>query len=531
MERRVLFLQPDRLTCYRIERDSVVAEQHWKTDRNRLPEDLRPWLNRIRQTEFNLLIDLPEEECHLESFKAVSRRDQRHLVAKMQNKRFENALVSKASVKGSSSNVSVLLSGVAEHKICAELIGQLEQAGVCVRAVHSPLTLMSAVTRLSHSGSGACLFFIPLQGCYRLVACVNSFVFFSRRIVVQCKSANVEPGADQAEKNDALKSALTETLVYLQRQQIEGWKTPELVVPDELLAANRLKEVINPLVESGLASGIKGYQSGVVLRAETNREPVRMPIQMVEANSHSNWSIGQCSVEAMLASAACRCGNGYATRAHRSAYTTRKVRNICAALALCGLGGAVSSASLARKITGQHETLAATYSLSATSLLSTVAGDEAGYEHSVEAVRQAMVTAKLIELGSMYTPIEFLNDLAENVNKVSGVSVNSVHWEMEDFINDTSLTEMLDQPVDAKALNVEQVYQATVTGVVHGNPGAALTAFESFVSTLRGANADPSVVVVETPFGLGNQDKTTMSSLSDASGQFVLELSTTRLAQ
>jgi len=57
---------------------------------------------------------------------------------------------------------------------------------------------------------------------------------------------------------------------------------------------------------------------------------------------------------------------------------------------------------------------------------------------SVEAVRQAMVTAELIELGMQNTPVDFLSELAENVHGTSGVSVSSVQWEVEDLLIDTS---------------------------------------------------------------------------------------------
>ena len=137
-----------------------------------------------------------------------------------------------------------------------------------------------------------------------------------------------------------------------------------------------------------------------------------------------------------------------------------------------------------------------------------------------------MVTARLIELSTSHTPLDFLNEIAENVHENAGVSVSSVAWELEDLLNATSLTEMLSQPTAINTIDLEQVYRATVSGVVQGNPEASLTTFESFVSTLRHANAIPSVVVVETPFGLGSQDKTTMSSLSGATGEFLLELST-----
>ena len=530
MDRRVLFLQPDRLTCYRQEKNGVVAERQWLIDLDGLPEDLRPYLKHSRQSEFNLLIDLPEEECHLESFTTISRRDQKHLIAKIQNKRFENALLTKADVTGSGMNqskLSLLLSGIAKHKVCADLIRLLDQLEICVRAVHSPLTLTSALAKLSQSSKGACLFVIPIQGCYRLVACIDSFVFFNRRIDVPYASRGADFKADKNEKSELLKNCLTETLVYLQRQQVEGWETPVLIVPDLKLAAPGIKDMFKQMADSGLVSEIRNFLSPSI--ADSNPTQGLKP-ESKQILSNSYLPFGHWCVEPLLAAAACSCGNGYARRRHRSAYTARKVRNIWAALALCGLGGAVSSTAVAHKLTVQYEELMATYSESTIALQNTItehdSTSEKLHEHSVEAVRQAMVTARLIELSTSHTPLDFLNEIAENVHENAGVSVSSVAWELEDLLNATSLTEMLSQPTAINTIDLEQVYRATVSGVVQGNPEASLTTFESFVSTLRHANAIPSVVVVETPFGLGSQDKTTMSSLSGATGEFLLELST-----
>lgn len=529
MERRILFLQPYKLICYRLEQGGIAFDQQWCIEAEQLPEDLRLYLSGTRHCEFNLLIDLPEEECHLEPLKAVSRRDQKHLIAKMQSKRFDNALLSKPDVMRNGGSVSLSLTGVVRHKICADLLRQLEQTEVCIRAVHSPLTLTPALAGLSDSGKGACLFIIPLKGCYRLVACVNSFVFFNRRIPVSGNTQNSEPGADKKTESNVLTDCLAETLLYLQRQQVAGWATPALIFPAECLPAGSLNEVFKPLTESGQVCDIRSYRPEAIVgqRQICLRQICQGKRRVVKPEEPSRATPAESySASAMLASVALHCGNGYATKKHRSSYTARKVRNVCAALALCSIGGAVSSAAVARKITLEHDSLVTTYNQSATALQNTSADSDPVYGHSVEAVRQAMVTARLIETGSLYTPMEFLNELAVNVHNMSGVSVRSVQWEVEDLLNDTSLTEVLAGSGEKQRMDVEQVYRATVSGIVEGNPDIALATFESFVSTLRHANADPSVVVVETPFGLGSMEKTTTSSLSGATGKFVLELST-----
>ena len=58
---------------------------------------------------------------------------------------------------------------------------------------------------------------------------------------------------------------------------------------------------------------------------------------------------------------------------------------------------------------------------------------------------------------------------------------------------------------------------------------SALEQFESFISYLRDASSDPSIVVVETPFGLGNQRRTTNTDYLAEKAEFVLEISNERV--
>lgn len=527
MDKLVLFLQIDRLTCYQLESGGASVARQWPIAAAELPGDLSVFLENNSHAEFSLLIDTPEEECHLESFKTNSIRDRSHLINRIRNKHFKNALLSKASVIGKGDSASLLLSGVASDELCAGLVRLLEQSRASVRAVHSPLTLMSAIAKATHASKGACLFVLPMRGCYRLIACVNSFVLFNRRIVIPNGSGNESavnsiPASVGTELTDMLTDSLTETLVYLQRQQVVGWETPGLIVAGTHDSSKMLAGVCKKVVESGLAKPGAGSE---------------------DSDYSSTVQRRSTSTDVLLVTAAGHCGNGYTTRELRRAYTTRKVRNVCAALALCGVGGVVSSVAVANKLTDLHATIINSYHES--SVLKPVqaqsnvpedhyqvvaeAGAASGNE--VEAVRQALVTAKLIELGSVHRPIEFLGELAQQASQQQSVSVTSVKWQTDDILNTDSLLDMIARPEAIKTLPVEQVYQATVSGIVQGKPDQALHSFDLFVSALRSASSDPSVVVVETPFGLGAGDKTTDSLLSGARGDFVLELSARGVAR
>jgi len=560
MEKLVLFLQPDQLTCYRMEKGAASVARQWPIAASDLPDSLALFLDDNIHAQFSLLIDTPEEECHLESFKTTSLRDRSHLINRLKSKHFKSALLSKASVIGKGNNASLLLSGVASDELCTKFIRMLEQSRVCLRAVHSPLTLMSAIAKASHAGKGACLFILPMRGCYRLTACVNSFVLFNRRIVLPGISGNEfgvnsQPAIENAELTHSLTASLTETLVYLQRQQAVGWKTPRLIVVGEHDSPIVFADVCKNIAESGLAEP-EMVESAPAVSGATISGAVESGTASEVSEYRPCVPHRNASTEGLLVTAAGHCGNGYATRQHRQTYTTRKVRNVCAALALCSIGGVVSSVAVANKLTDRNATIVDSYhatpiftpalsslpyslpspvsskgSSGRQSKVDTKVDTIAADDYEVEAVRQALVTAKLIELGSLHNPIGFLGDLAQKANTQQSVSVTSVKWQADDVLNEDSLTDMIARPEAIKALDVEQVYQATVSGIVHGKPDVALRSFEKFVSALRTASSDPSVVVVETPFGLGSGDKTTDAVLSGAQGDFVLELSSHGVAR
>jgi len=142
----------------------------------------------------------------------------------------------------------------------------------------------------------------------------------------------------------------------------------------------------------------------------------------------------------------------------------------------------------------------------------------ATYEQPVEAVRQALVTARLVEMSTAYKPLEFLQGMAESVQLHADVSINRVQWEVEEVVSETAIVDSLSKTKPLEKLYLERIYQATLSGTVLGTPETALREFESFVSMLRSANSDPSILVVETPFSLGDSgEQLSSNQLSDVS--------------
>lgn len=107
----------------------------------------------------------------------------------------------------------------------------------------------------------------------------------------------------------------------------------------------------------------------------------------------------------------------------------------------------------------------------------------------------------------------------------SGVSVTSVSWEAQEITSETLFGSRLPDETSFETVPMEQIYRSTIAGVIAGTPDVALENFEFFVSVLRDISSDPSVVVVETPFGLGAQHRTTTNDYSAKQGEFVVEIS------
>jgi len=63
-----------------------------------------------------------------------------------------------------------------------------------------------------------------------------------------------------------------------------------------------------------------------------------------------------------------------------------------------------------------------------------------------------------------------------------------------------------------------------VSGSIEGNAASVLDRFETFVSKLRNTSAEPSVVVVEAPFGLAEDRKTTAADMNANDAVFVIDL-------
>jgi len=495
MNRRVFYLQPDRLSVFHCDRESVSVDHRWPVTGTELPSAASVYLLANKGAEFSLLTDLPEEECHLEETRTVGLRDRKHLLERTRIKCFANALLSKVTTQGNNisntagnaSRNTVMVSGVYQHALCETLIDKIVQSESVLRSIHSAVTLTDSLSKPLGAGYGVYLL-VMASGThrFRLIACIDSFVVFSRS--VECV------GVELTELGSCLLRSVRETLVYLNRQSIDGWQAPRICLVGGHACIDAA--AFESLLDSKLVVAVEQTQASISVESKCSES------------------------ELLLLRALQGADRGYASSAHRRFYVRNKVRNASAALAISTLVAAASSAVLANKVGGQYQVLSENYKQSAAALSDPESVDQ---EYPVEAVRQALVTARLIKMRSAYSPVDFLKHVAGVVNESENISAISVSWQQESQLDKQSLQLIMQQP--AGNVPLEQLYRATLSGEISGDHTGALAEFESFVTSLRRSSADMSVVVLDAPFGLGENNHTNGSEILDANAQFTLELS------
>jgi len=159
MKKCIVFLQPNRITCYCKSAAGYLIDQEWTIAADELPSDFSDYLAGNRYAEFTLLLDLPEEECHLQDLKATGFRDRRHIIERLKSRRFENSLLTNSTIARFRQNVTLLLTVIDNNTLCESLIKTLSTAGICLKAIHSATTLTPILAKRVAARKGAQLFF------------------------------------------------------------------------------------------------------------------------------------------------------------------------------------------------------------------------------------------------------------------------------------------------------------------------------------------------------------------------------------
>jgi len=495
MVSRVLILKPGKLSLLCVEKDDIYTERYWSFSGSDVPHSVGVHLSDNNQFVYSLIFDLSSEEGHFETIPSVGFRDRKHLYKRLQDKHFSTALVSAVHSNGYRKTGGVLVTGIAEEALLLKTLEVAERSGIFLRAIDSPLTLVGRLCKQLGKNKGAQLLVIGTdQSRYRMIACVEGCPVYNRQI----KTDTNDP--------QSLNRSVTETLTYLKRCEINGWDVPVVTLmgtPE--CDVNRM----STLLDSASVRQICTLYSD----AFAERVPDQLPV-----NSRS-----VAAIDKMYAVHAAKSGSGYASAHHRQTYLKRKFRSAMVAAVISAAGGSVSTVAIANKIQAEYKELSARYQQSIESVSSVDLQNDL-YDYSVEAVRQALVTARLIEVQSERSPVGFLAELASVVGEEPSISVSAVSWEQEDKLDEKSLQAIIRKPEGIDKLRLNHFYRATVNGSIEGNTGSVLDRFENFVSSLRNSSENHTVVVVEAPFGMDDNSKTTAADLAESKAVFAIEL-------
>ena len=524
MERAIVILQSERLLIFRCQKGRLTLEKIFPLEI--FPGNEKDSLNNLAQyltdhssLVYILIFDLPEEECHLEDMPQAGFRDRSAIVQRMVKKYFSSALLSAVrsvqseSKKRNRARSGILISGIDSHHNCEQVLEVFEKSQVALQSIHSPITLASSLCKLVSASMGSKLIVLAVGcQCFRILGCVDQCVVFSRYVDLSARDKKKVPSA--------LVGSIQETLTYLIRQN-SHWSGSSVTIISEFETTD--------FSATGFNSDQMTVLSPLAVGGIRNLLPKSRAIISPDIRSGAR-------VEALLASvstviAGFTRSNDYTGKIHKRYYLQRKYRQLLTAGALSLTGGAISFAAVATKVGNEVDVLIESYSESGAATRNINSVPDHFDDYSVEAVRQTLVTARLIELRSEQSPVDFLMQVSEARHGAESMSVSSVDWHSTDQINQNSLLEISTQPQGFDRVMVEKIYAATVSGEIEGDVESALDTFGTFVDKLRSISADSSVVVVDAPFDLDQNSTTTADGVSEASGRFTLEISSSAKVQ
>jgi len=146
--------------------------------------------------------------------------------------------------------------------------------------------------------------------------------------------------------------------------------------------------------------------------------------------------------------------------------------------------------------------------------------------YPVDVARDALQSVGVIKSRTEYTPLHFMDFLAEQLLTVPRVSFDRVSWTHNSAQADDvhRLSGKGANPADAD--QISRRFNATIAGVVtveNGDKADALRVFDRFVALLREHLSVDSLVILQAPFGIGA--RTRNDTEIDEHNVFLLELS------
>ncbi|OED36806.1 hypothetical protein AB833_25695 [Chromatiales bacterium (ex Bugula neritina AB1)] len=465
-------------------------------------KNLARYLHERRLSVFTVLVDFTEEELHRKTIPFVRGTDRRSILARMQQRSFPGSKLSCVRTRANKQNgkreLDVTVAGIVSNSECESWFEVLREAR----------TVVANVCSLSLLGSGLCealgvsavykLVAIQLtQSDYRLCAYHDNLPLISRRVSI--------PG----NKIDTLTEEIQQTLSYLARQV----GMPDVVV-ETIVVGNFTKEQIEQVVGQVEHSRVLDLdQAAGVLNLSK-----LLPVSYADG-LFATLLRGRPARKADLSK-----------KQHRRFYLRKRVTHGLYASGICLLLSAVVSTVATAHINHEYQALAdsANRFSNISSKVDTGLSRKIYVENQpVDAVRESVRIARILEANARYTPFHFMSAFAADLAPFPMVKIESINWTQPYGSNSvqtsptaTGLTQGSDTVMTG---------HVTVSGSLKGDGeeiSAALGVFQRFVSSLSNSGVYQQVVVLESPYSLSGNRVTMGNGFDGVAGnaRFMIEL-------
>lgn len=486
MNQKLILLQPAGIFVMDLDASKAEARYMGDVTEGRVPAKLLGWLSANSKSYYLLFIDLPSEEIQIDTIPELGYRDRRQYLRLLNQKHRQVHCLSKVDVVTSGNGKNAQQVGIADDA-CAILLRTLAAHGCLIQSIHSPLTLVGTLVRKLKKSAQNSIYILPIDDkSYRLVACVDKQLVLNRGITIKEKHSLLE----------IIDVSLRESIAYLRRQSGPDWMQATVFTFSKDLTDH--------------------------LRVALGEDNV-LPIESAAIDKDAQIPCAQSSHSLLmkLAHLAVKMPSlGYRLDIKQNAFLKRRFRHAAAGVAASLMMGATAIAAVNEKLVSEYESISKEHYETEDFLDTATVFLNDENDLPVEAVRQALATAKLVDIRSRVSPLPFLYSLSEHKSAYRAIQIHTVDWHRQDVLDIQSL-QGLDRK-DADDIRLEAIYHATVVGSVHGDLDDAMVSFDSFLTSLRNANTNTNIRVIEAPFGLSEKSRTTDRDISG--GGFSVEV-------
>lgn len=491
--RYVLLLQGEKVSAFAVGRGVLgapVVFENSPQDRGKFTLYLRERYGAL----FTVVLDSKDEEHHVDSIPNLKRGDRTRMLLKLQQRYFSGDSLSAVTMSDISrtagKTLPVTVSGLSEGSDCDCWLGVLRETSTLIASMYSLPLLGLAIHNARGSSSSLCAVQVG-QGDFRLLAYKNGRLLISRYLVVSEQTS--EPLLEQ----------LQNTQNYLDRLQDESSTEGSV---ESRQSPTKLTQT-NWGVDSIWVIGAFSAKNKATLEDHGIRvSSCRNLPKILKLKFQLESPFGDTVFAALALS-----GNNRPARfsmgSYRHSIQVRRVRHLLFAGFMCCFGITAVAAAAAAHINQTYSSLATTASTLGSSSRNIASVPSVQSEMPVDAIRESLNLSRYLSARTHFTPRHFLYAFAADLTVYPELEVTGINWSRVDRELSDSLIEPM---VDSRRIVVngsDVLYNARVTGYIQTKGAervAALSRFNSFISTLTDAGRYSSVKVVEAPFGIGD---------------------------